>query len=437
MNEIRPRVLLVDDEANILKTMKICFEDSGFDITAYQNPQEALDAIHNRKFDLAFVDLKMSPVDGMQLLGAIKDMAPQTTVVIITAHGSIENAVKAVKAGAYDYIQKPFDYVELQLIASRVLNYHNLKNEIRRLKAGITDQKFITQNGIMKEMINLASRVAPSDITVLIEGESGTGKELIADMIFEKSDRADKLHLKINCAALPENLLESELFGHIKGAFTGAAKDRVGRFEEADGGTIFLDEIGELSPQLQAKLLRVLQNKEITRVGENKSVNVDVRIIAATNKNMEAAIAEGTFREDLYYRLNAVRIRLLPLRDRPEDLLPLMTHLTEKYSDFALDISPEALRLLRNYRWYGNVRELENVMRRAVLLAGQGRIEERHLPDEIRDRIERCSDVLSLEEVEKQHITKVLNIARDLQEAAQLLGIDPATLWRKRKRYQL
>jgi NtrC-family two-component system response regulator AlgB len=438
----KPKVLILDDEPNILKTMGICFDDLGFDTKRYQDPKEVMELIKNTYFDLAFVDLKMTPIDGIQILEEIKKNTPETTVVIITAHGTVESAVEAIKKGAYDYLQKPFDFVELQIFAEKVLEYHNLKQEVKVLREekekSAATGNIITQNPKMKEMIELAERIAETDLSVLIEGESGTGKELYAQFIYEKSNRADKPFVKVNCAALPENLLESELFGHIKGAFTGAIKNRQGRFEMADGGTIFLDEIAELTPTLQAKLLRVLHQKEFERVGESITRQVDVRILAATNHNLEAAIEEGTFRQDLFYRLNAVRIKLVPLRERPEDVLLLTQHFIKKYSpNTEIKISNEVEKLLQLYRWSGNVRELENVIHRAVLLAKNNCIEISDLPEEICSSMAANVENLSLEEVEKNHIKKTIQLTKDLGETAQILGIDPATLWRKRKKYNL
>jgi NtrC-family two-component system response regulator AlgB len=275
-------------------------------------------------------------------------------------------------------------------------------------------------------------------MSVLIEGESGTGKELIAQEIHRKSIRADKPFIKVNCAAIPEQLLESELFGHVRGAFTGAVKDRQGRFEIADGGTIFLDEVAEIPPSTQAKLLRVLQSKEFERVGESNPQKVDVRVIAATNRNLDEALDEGTFRQDLFYRLNAMRIKILPLRERPEDIPILIQHFLKKFSDNREYVfSRDADKALRAYRWSGNVRELENVIQRAILLADNNTIDLVHLPDEVRNAGDRPPQSLSLEEVEKTHIKRVLQHAKDYDEAASILGIDRATLWKKRKKFNL
>jgi NtrC-family two-component system response regulator AlgB len=434
------KVLVVDDEPNILKTMGICFDASGFQTRLIARPQEVLDLIQQEKFDLAFVDLRMAPLDGMEILAEIKQHSPETTVVIITAHGSIDSAIEAVKKGAYHYLQKPFDFKELQLFAQKTLEYHELSQEVRALRRKVAETQgfgeIVTHNREMLAMLDLAGRVADSNMSVLLEGESGTGKELVAEFIHQKSSRSRNALVKVNCAALPENLLESELFGHVKGGFTGAVKDRQGRFELADSGTIFLDEIAEISPNIQAKLLRVIQSKEFERVGESVTRKVDVRIIAATNKNLDEALKEGSFREDLFYRLNALRLKLPPLRERPEDIPLLIQYFLKKFAkDGAIEISPEAMKALRTYRWSGNVRELENVIERAALLAANGTIAIAHLPEEVRSVAEKPAHAFSLEEIEKLHIKRVLQHAKDYDEAAQILGIDPATLWRKRKKY--
>jgi DNA-binding NtrC family response regulator len=383
--------------------------------------------------------LKMAPIDGMEVLAEIKKYSPDTTVIIVTAHGSIDSAIEAVKRGAYHYLQKPFDLKELQLFAQRAWEYHQLAQEVRNLRSQLNladTGDLITKSREMLEQIALASRVADSTISVLIEGESGTGKELFAQFLHEKSTRAQMPFVKVNCAAIPEQLLESELFGHVRGAFTGAVKDRQGRFELANGGSIFLDEVADLTLGIQGKLLRVLQNKEFERLGESTAQKVDVRVIAATNRSLEEAMKEGTFREDLFYRLNAVRLKLIPLRDRPEDLPLLIQHFLHKYApDAKPELAPEAMKAFRAYRWNGNVRELEHVIERSVLLAQRGIIELEHLPVEVRMALEQPGDARSLEEIEKLHIKRVLQQTKDYDEAAKILGIDPATLWRKRKKY--
>jgi len=438
----KPRVLVVDDEKNILKILRIGLEAAGLRVDAFGNPMDALDSVEPDRYAIAFIDLMMAPVDGMHVLGEIKKRSPSTTSVIITAHGSIDSAVEAIKRGAFDFLQKPFDLKELQLFASKVLDHHRLEGEVRRLRSivssGGAGEGIVTRNALMREQIQLAGQVADSPLTVLIEGESGTGKELMALYIHRRSGRTDKPFVKVNCAALPENLLESELFGHVKGAFTGAVRDRQGRFEIADGGTVFLDEVAEMSKATQVKLLRFLQHREFEAVGDNETRRVDVRVIAATNRKLSEALEDGSFRDDLYYRINAVRITLPPLRMRSEDLLLLIHHFLGRFSPGReLKILPEALDRLTAHGWPGNIRELENVMERAVLLAVDGSIGIAQLPEEFRTRGDEASGLISLDEMERRHIARVLGVSKDLEEAARVLEIDPATLWRKRKKYGL
>jgi len=435
-------ILVVDDEKHVLNTVGICLDSLGFKTTLCSKPQEVLALLKNEAYDLAFVDLKMSPLDGMEILAEIKLHSPATSVIMMTAHGSIENAVEAIKRGADFYLQKPFSFEELKVFVLNAWEHYQLRREVRELRSQIAATKgsdeFVTRNRDMLSQLDLATRVSDSTMSVLIEGESGTGKELVAQQIHRGSSRGEKPFVKVNCAAIPEQLLESELFGHVRGAFTGAVKDRQGRFEIADGGTIFLDEVAEITSSTQVKLLRVLQSKEFERVGESTPRKVDVRVIAATNRNLDEALKEGTFRQDLFYRLNAIRIKLLPLRERPEDIPILIQHFLNKFSEGrTFNVSPEADKVLRAYRWSGNVRELENVVQRAVLLAGNGTIDLIHLPDEVRNAGDRPTQSLSLEEVEKLHIKRVLQHAKDYDDAATILGIDRATLWKKRKKFNL
>ena len=436
----KPKVLVVDDEKNILNTIGICLESIGIETTLCAKPQDVIHLLQENVYDIAFVDLKMSPMDGIEVLAEIKQYSPKTTVIIMTAHGSVDTAVAAIKKGAHDYLQKPFDFEELKLFTQKVLAHHQLVHEVAELRKELASMQgsgeIITRNRAMIEQLDIAARVADSTISILVEGESGTGKELVAHYIHQKSNRADKPFVKVNCAAIPEQLLESELFGHVRGAFTGALKDRQGRFEMADGGTIFLDEIGELPSSIQSKLLRVLQTKDFERVGENITRKVDVRVISATNRNLDEALKEGNFREDLFYRLNGVRIKLPSLRERPEDVPLLIHHFLKKISkERDIKIGAEADKVLKAYRWSGNVRELENVIERAALLTANGVIEPAHLPEEICNAS--ASGALSLEEAEKLQIKKVLQIAKDYDEAARILGVDRKTLLNKRKKFGL
>ncbi|MFI5251025.1 MAG: sigma-54-dependent transcriptional regulator [Bacteroidota bacterium] len=438
----RGSIIIIDDEPNILKTLTLGLKANGFAVRGFSNPLDALESVVETEYDVAFIDLMMTPLDGMQVLKEIRQKSPLTTSVIITAHGSIDSAVEAIKEGAFDFLQKPFDLKELQVFTEKVFEHHRLQKEVhalRRRLADIPPSEIITRNTNMLQQLELAHQVADSNLTVLIEGESGTGKELVGQYIHDCSNRKDKPFVKVNCAALAESLLESELFGHTKGAFTGALRDREGKFEAANGGTMFLDEIGEITPAIQVKLLRFLQSREFERVGENLVRKVDVRVVAATNKKISESLEQGSFREDLYYRLNAVRITLPPLRERPEDILLLTYHFVKIFSkdNMQIEISPETLKLMTGYPWRGNVRELENVIERAVLLAKSGPILTHHLPSEFQNMEESMSNLLSLEEIERQHIARVLKISKDLEEASHILDIDPATLWRKRKKYGL
>ena len=433
-------ILLVDDEQNILKTVRIALESSGYRVTSYLNPLQAVEAMRDTPFDIGLFDLKMQPIDGIQLLREARSLAPDMTVVLMTAHGSINSAVEAIKLGAYDYLQKPFEFSELQRFMDKVREHRRLRAEVKELKEALSRRKafglLVTRSERMKSIIDLAMKVADSNISVLVEGESGTGKELLAHLIHDHSPRREKPFVTVNCTALAETLLESELFGHVKGAFTGAVRDREGRFEAADGGTMFLDEIGEIPSPTQVKLLRFLQHKEFERVGETTTSKVDVRVIAATNRDLQEAVNAGAFREDLFYRLNAVRIKLPPLRERQEDIPLLAQHFLNKLGGMQ-DVAPQVMSALQAYTWKGNVRELENVIERALILSHGETIQLYHLPEEFQTLTEPAQRPMSLEEIEQQHIIKVLRVAKDLDEAAMLLGIDPATLWRKRKKYSL
>ncbi len=447
---MKEKILIVDDEPHIVKTMTIALKALGYDIAAYEDAEAALREIDKDMFgvisyDVAFLDLMMFPMNGIVLMQELHRRMPDVTIVIITAHGTVETAVVAMKMGAYDYLQKPFELRELTEFTERVMQSRALQAVSR------ASYEIITQNTTYLGVLRMAERVANSQLAVLIEGETGTGKELVADFIHKKSDRATKPIVKLNCAALSAELVESELFGHVKGAFTGAMKDRIGRVESADGGTLFLDEIGEMPPPIQAKLLRFLQSREFQRVGENQTRVADVRIIAATNRNIEDAIQRGEFREDLFYRLSGVRLLIPPLRLRKEDILPLAERFAASASKGkpSPELSEEVKSALLEYDWRGNVRELENTMLRATVLAGERRmIEVQDLPEYIGIGNARFEDqfptvmngsslLKSLEEVERDYIAQVIGKTSSLEEAARVLKIDSATLWRKRKKYAL
>ncbi len=443
MNKL-PRVLVIDDEPHILKTIGICLRSVSSETCLLSNPAQAIEKTRDFKPNLAFIDLKMEPVSGLELLKEMNSKFPTVTCVIITAHGTVESAVEALQEGAYNYLQKPFDCKELQVSVQKTWEYHQLKHEVVNLRKMLADTAsgyngIVTRNREMKEILEVAEKISPHPVSILIEGESGTGKELLANFIHKKSRRSGKQMVRVNCGAIPENLIESELFGHVKGAFTGAVNDREGRFEKADGGTIFLDEIGELPPSAQVKLLRVLQQKEYERVGESKTRTTDVRIITATNRNLDDAIENGAFRKDLFYRINGIRLKLPPLRERPEDIPFLIQYILQNsYPEEKYELDPKVLKAMKSYSWPGNIRELENALERSVLLSSNGEIHFIHLPEEIRTAFEHPDHHLrSLVAIEKAHIKRVLTQCETQKEAADILKIDTTTLWRKRKKYNI
>lgn len=371
------KVLLVDDEVAHLKTLERLFQKEGYDVFAAEGGQQALDIVREEPINLVITDLMMPDVDGMDLLKLVRTLKPECEVILMTAFGTVERAVQGMKEGAYDFITKPIKRQTIVKSARQALERQALVAENRALKARLEEltnqQSIVGQSPPLREALDLVRQVAASDVTVLLTGESGTGKELFARMVYEEGDRANKPFVAVNCAALPESILESELFGYEKGAFTGANQRKIGRFDAADGGTIFLDEIGEMSPKVQVKLLRVLQDGVFERLGSNESTRVDVRLIAATNRELADEVRAGRFREDLYYRLNVIRIQVPPLRDRRADIPLLVGHFVRKYAEREdrppPEIDPRCMSRLQAYDWPGNVRQLEHAVERALILS--------------------------------------------------------------------
>ncbi len=442
-------IVIVEDEQNIRTALSTMVEKRGHRPRTAATAEEALPLLEERPADVVVTDLRMPGMGGMEFLRRVKTLYPDTEVVVMTAYGTVETAVEAMRSGAYDYLTKPIDRDRFPVILDKAIERHSLTAENRtlrdRLETRTRYQSLIGESPAMHEIYNLIEMVASSDAAVLLMGESGTGKELVAKAIHQKSGRADGPFVPVNCGALPENLLESELFGYERGAFTGATHTKVGRFELADGGTLFLDEVGELSLKSQVDFLRVLETKEFRRLGGTKLITVDTRIIAATNRNLAEAVKEARFREDLYYRLNVVPIQLPPLRDRADDVVLLaerfVNEFTAQHHRTPKALSREALRLLRLYAWPGNIRQLRNVIERCVVTVRDDLIRPEHLPEEIQASKEGARTMLitlgsSLEEIEKEVIQRTLaEVTNHREKAAKLLGISLRALQYKIKEY--
>ena len=451
-------ILIVDDEKNYLTILSALLEDEGFEVLTAPGGSEALEVHKSSDLDLILTDMKMPKMDGLELLENIKENDPDLPVIMMTAHGTVDKAVEAMQKGAYTYVLKPFDNERLIIYVKKATSMYQVVKENRRLRDAVESQyrfgNIIGKSKKMRDVFDTIQKVAPSSATVLIEGESGTGKELVARSIHFNSPRREKPFVAVNCSALAENLLESELFGHERGAFTGAVATKKGRFELADGGTLFLDEIGELSPNLQVKLLRVLQEKVFERVGGVRTISVDIRILAATNKDLQQEMQDGRFREDLYYRLNVVHLVLPPLKARQEDIRLLVNHFIKKYASERRSAAPvtgvdqEVDRLFYDYSWPGNIRELENVIERVMILCPGEIMRVSDLPKGFKDNVyntlhlegipadAKLYDTLAT--IEKALIERALKMSNNVQShAAAMLGIGKSGLNQKIKKYNL
>ena len=438
-------ILVVDDEVNIRKTLTVYLETEGHKVIAVSNSQDAVTEVLRRSFEVAFVDLRLGTTSGLDLIPKLQAITPWLKIIVITAYASIDTAVEAMRRGATDYIPKPFTPSQVKLAVQKVAEVCLLEQKIATLKEDLgrlnPEIDFSTDSPAMQHALSLARQVTTSDVTILLRGESGTGKTVLARMIHVWSKRALKPFGNVSCPSIPVELLESELFGHVKGAFTGAIHDSPGRIAACEGGTLLLDEIGDLPLSIQPKLLRFLQDHEYERIGDCVTRKADVRVIAATNIDLEKAVRDGRFREDLFYRLNVIQIEIPPLRERQDDVAPLAERLLQFFGGtnhrHFLGFTKEALQALRNYTWPGNIRELRNVVERAAIICHSDRIGIEHLPETLlpREAILHIGDLVNLEKIEEQHIRRVLATTKSLQEAADILGIDQATLWRRRKQY--
>jgi DNA-binding NtrC family response regulator len=445
----RARILLIEDEELSRESLTRLLKNADYAVKGAESGEKAMQLLAVDKFDIIVADLFLPDSNGIEILKKVKESSPQTEVILITGHASAETAVKAMKEGAFDYITKPLNFEELQIILAKAIEKHQLLNENVYLRKQLRDKfgfaNIIGNSPAMQKVFSRMKRIVATESTVLILGESGTGKELVAKAIHFNGPRKEKPFIAVNCAAIPETLLESELFGHVKGAFTGAIRDKIGKFEAANFGTIFLDEIGTMPMHLQTKLLRVLQEQEVEKIGSTKPVKLDVRVISATNINLEEEVKKGNFREDLFYRLNVIPIVIPPLRERMEDILPLSKHFIEKFcfemKRPVMTLSKEALEMLELYHWPGNVRELENVVERIAALTDGQNITLQDIPTNIREQVmtrvtERGVDLTrTINEIEKQMITEALALSKGVKaQAAAMLKLNRTTLVEKMRR---
>ena len=439
-------VLVIDDEKNIRVTLTMCLEGTGCTVTTASTPEAALAAVERKPFDLAFLDLRLGEHDGMALLPRLLAARPGLAIVVITAYATIDTAVEAIKLGAVDYLPKPFTPAQIRHVVDQVTARRTVELRAADLESLLADEvpgiDVTTQAPRMRAALELVGRAATSDAPILLRGENGTGKSVLARYAHARSKRAGKPYITVSCPTLSEELLASELFGHAMGAFTGAVRDQAGKVEAAEGGTILLDEIGEIAPTLQAKLLRFVQDKEFERVGETRTRHADVRVIAATNRDLDADVKAGRFREDLLFRLNVIEVLVPPLRERVDDILPMARKFLAFFARTANRpppaLSPAAEQALLAYTWPGNVRELRNAMERAIILFPDRTLVPEALPERIAARatnVLRLGGDFTLDQIEREHIERVASRAATLDDAARILGIDASTLYRKRKKF--
>ena len=438
--------MVIDDEAHIRKTTTVTLDALGHECAQAANSAEALGFLKKSSFDAAFLDLRLGDESGLELIPKLLALEPKLNVIVFTAYSSIDTAVEAMRSGAVDYIAKPFTPEQVRQSLARIENNQRLENRVVELESMLSNTEqladFETQEPLVQKLYETATKAAASSATLLLLGESGTGKSVLARALHRNSPRRDSAFVTVACPSLSKELLESELFGHVRGAFTGAVGETWGKVKAAEGGTLFLDEIGELPSEIQPKLLRLLQEREYERVGDPKPRKANVRVIAATNRRLEDLVKEGKFREDLYYRLNVITIELPPLRQRALDIASVAQQHLKMFARQnprpVKEFTPAAMDAIQRYPWPGNLRELRNVIERAVILAPGEKIDVNDFPDNLRGSQPSGAVIgnrVSLEELEREHILRIIEIASNMEEAAQILGIDPATLYRKRKRY--